>query len=208
MPGVRKRGEEIRHFILENVEGNPGSIAKITADNFDISRQAVNQHLKLLVTQKSLVPEGTRNKRTYKLHPEVTWEKTYVLNDKLEENVVWRNDVEKFVNDLPNNVIDILHYGFTEMLNNVIDHSESNSVHIALEQTALHTEIKIFDIGVGIFKKIKNSLNLDDERHAVLELAKGKLTTDPDNHTGEGIFFSSRVFDNFAILSGDILFHA
>lgn len=49
-------------------------------------------------------------------------------------------------------------------------------------------------------------MNLDDERHAVLELAKGKFTTDPDNHTGEGIFFSSRIFDEFAVLSGDVYY--
>ena len=45
-----------------------------------------------------------------------------------------------------------------------------------------------------------------DERHAVLELSKGKLTTDPANHTGEGIFFTSRIFDFFAILSGKVYF--
>ena len=45
-----------------------------------------------------------------------------------------------------------------------------------------------------------------DERHAVLELAKGKFTTDPANHSGEGIFFSSRMFDEFDILSGEVYF--
>ena len=49
-------------------------------------------------------------------------------------------------------------------------------------------------------------MELNDERHAVLELAKGKLTTDPANHTGEGIYFSSRMFDRFAILSGGVYF--
>ena len=32
------------------------------------------------------------------------------------------------------------------------------------------------------------------------------LTTDPDHHSGEGIFFSSRVFDGFEILSGGVFF--
>jgi hypothetical protein len=49
-------------------------------------------------------------------------------------------------------------------------------------------------------------MDLLDERHAVLELAKGKLTTDPARHTGEGIFFSSRMFDKFDILSGGTYF--
>jgi hypothetical protein len=62
------------------------------------------------------------------------------------------------------------------------------------------------DDGVGIFRKIQKALGLLDERHAVLELAKGKLTTDPANHSGEGIFFTSRMFDEFGILSGGVYF--
>ena len=39
-----------------------------------------------------------------------------------------------------------------------------------------------------------------------MELAKGKLTTDPQRHTGEGIFFTSRMFDSFDIISGGVYF--
>ncbi|MGC1188885.1 MAG: STAS-like domain-containing protein, partial [Candidatus Acidiferrales bacterium] len=53
--------------------------------------------------------------------------------------------------------------------------------------------------GIGIFKKIQEAFNLPDQRYAILELAKGKLTTDPARHTGEGVFFSSRMFDKFSI---------
>jgi hypothetical protein len=41
---------------------------------------------------------------------------------------------------------------------------------------------------------------------SILELAKGKLTTDPTNHTGEGIFFSSKLFDAYDIRSGNLHF--
>jgi hypothetical protein len=68
------------------------------------------------------------------------------------------------------------------------------------------TRISVHDSGVGIFRKIAKALNLEDDRHAVLELSKGKVTTDPANHTGEGIFFSSRVFDLFRMLSGGVYF--
>ena len=34
----------------------------------------------------------------------------------------------------------------------------------------------------------------------MLELSKGKLTTDSANHSGEGIFFTSRMFDVFLSL--------
>jgi hypothetical protein len=64
----------------------------------------------------------------------------------------------------------------------------------------------IFDDGVGIFRKVKSRLNLEDERHAILELSKGKLTTDPARHSGEGIFFTSRMFDRFSLGSGNLEF--
>jgi hypothetical protein len=64
----------------------------------------------------------------------------------------------------------------------------------------------VADDGEGIFLKIQRALDLYDPREAILELAKGKLTTDPTNHTGEGIFFASKVFDAFDIRSGRLHF--
>ena len=92
------------------------------------------------------------------------------------------------------------------MFNNVIDHSAASIVSVSVRKTAATSTIDIYDNGVGIFKKIQAALKLVDERHAVLELAKGKFTTDPANHSGEGIFFSSRMFDEFDILSGEVYF--
>lgn len=206
MVGIRKRGEEIRQFILDNTQHHPKDVVKMAAHNFGISRQAVNKHVKRLVEQKALLARGTTRNRHYILHPLVQWEHIYTLNGKLEEDVVWRNDIVSLLGDLPNNVIDIWHYGFTEILNNAIDHSSGQHVSVKVRKTATNCEIVIYDNGVGIFKKIQQELNLYDERHSVLELAKGKLTTDPDNHTGEGIFFSSRMFDDFRILSGNVYF--
>jgi STAS-like domain of unknown function (DUF4325) len=120
--------------------------------------------------------------------------------------VVWSKDVSLVLGEQPRNVLDIWHYGFTEMLNNAKDHSQGSFIHVDIAKTAISTRMTIMDDGVGIFKKIQAALNLIDERHAVLELAKGKFTTDPAHHSGEGIFFTSRMFDYFRILSGDVFF--
>jgi hypothetical protein len=40
----------------------------------------------------------------------------------------------------------------------------------------------------------------------LLELSKGKFTTDPKRHTGEGVFFTSRAFDHFEIAAGGLVF--
>ena len=59
----------------------------------------------------------------------------------------------------------------------------------------------IKDNGIGIFKKIVRDHNLKNENEAIFELKKGKLTSDAENHSGEGIFFTSKVVDYFLISS-------
>lgn len=120
--------------------------------------------------------------------------------------MVWRNDAAPILGKLPENIRDIWQYGFTEMFNNAVHHSGGSEIIVRVRKTAVDTEMVLIDNGVGIFKKIQTELNLLDERHAILELSKGKLTTDPKAHTGEGIFFASRMFDSFDILSGGVYF--
>jgi hypothetical protein len=205
--GLRKRGEDIRRFILENVSKHPTDIATLTAEEFSISRQAVNKHLQKLVSQSLLSAEGTTRDRRYTLRTLVDKEFTYALDGNLKEDVVWRKDVSPLFAELPENVRLILQYGLTEIVNNAIDHSSGTTVTVRILETAMTSIIQVIDDGEGIFKKIQREFNLGDERHALLELAKGKLTTDPAHHSGEGIFFSSRMFDGFMIFSGKTVFH-
>jgi len=206
MVRLRKRGEEIRRFILENIEEHPKDIVKVTSDKFDISRQAVNKHIQILIKQQAISVNGKRKGRVYLLYPIKQLEKKYALDGKIQEDVVWRNDVAFLLKELPRNAVDIWSYCFTEIFNNAIDHSSGKYITVQIIKTAVFTRINIYDDGEGIFKKIQRELRLLDESHAVLELSKGKLTTDPTRHTGEGIFFSSRMVDDFIILSGKTYF--
>jgi anti-sigma regulatory factor (Ser/Thr protein kinase) len=203
---IHARGEDIRRFILENVEKHPNDVSKVTAQRFGITRQAVNKHLQRLTSEHALTETGNTRNRIYRLAPLVEWKQTYEIKPGLAESAVWANDVRPMLGALPDNVTDIWHYGFTELFNNAIDHSQGTTIIVKISKTAATTEMELYDDGVGIFKKIQTALGLLDERHAVLELAKGKFTTDPKNHSGEGIFFSSRMFDNFTILSGNVYF--
>lgn len=201
MVRITQKGELIRQFILNNIREHPKDIAHFTANKFGISRQAVNKHLKILIDQNAIESKGATNNHVYSISVIKQNRKTYDLNGSLQEDVVWRNDIAPSIIQYPDNVKEIWHYCFTEILNNAIDHSSGSNVLIEITKTAIDTEIMIYDNGEGIFRKIQRELNLLDERHAILELQKGKLTTDPKNHTGEGIFFSSRLMDNFNILS-------
>ena len=130
----------------------------------------------------------------------------YNIAEGLMEDRVWRTDILPLLETLPTNVIGLWEFSFSEMLNNAIDHSGGSVVDVTVSESEENTEILVKDNGIGIFKKIQQSMNLLDERHAVLELSKGKLTTDPTSHSGQGIFFTSRLVDSFHILSGEAAF--
>ncbi|MHB8138398.1 MAG: STAS-like domain-containing protein [Smithellaceae bacterium] len=201
MAKLRKRGEEIRSFILDLVENNATKLIPQTMNKFEITRQAVFQHIQHLIKRDMLIHT---NHGVYELRPQEEWSETLSVSSNSEEDVVWREKIATRIGKLPDNALNIWYYGFTEMFNNVVDHSGSNDVLITIRKTAQTTQMDIADHGVGIFNKIKNAMGLLDERHAVIELTKGKLTTDPTSHSGEGIFFTSHMFDAFYILSGEV----
>ncbi len=206
MTRIKTRGEDIRRFILDEVGKHPSDICKLTSEKFGITRQAVNKHLQRLITEHVLMTTGNTRSRTYKLSPLQEWSKEYPITPDLAEDLVWTNDIRAVLGQLPENVLTIWHYGFTEMFNNAIDHSAGSEILVHIQKTAVDAEIYVIDDGIGIFKKVQTALGLLDERHAILELHKGKLTTDPQRHSGEGIFFTSRMFDSFVIMSGGVHF--
>lgn len=202
----RDRVQQIREYVLSNVAAHPRDIARITALHFGISRQSVAKHLKNLVNEGLLAGSGRTTARQYQLNPIVQVVYQLDVSPRLEEDVVWREKILSLMGDANDNVIRICNYGFTEMLNNVIEHSQAATGLVGFTRYATKIEIMVHDNGIGIFNKIQMELNLNDARHALLELSKGKLTTDQAKHTGEGIFFVSRMFDEFSILSGALYF--
>ncbi len=201
---MKPRTAAIHAALLDAVQEHPKDLAAFVANQFGITRPAILRHIKTLLDAGFLEATGTTRK-TYSLGE--NRERIRVLPlAGLDEWLVWSRDFAELVANLPENVGDIAHRGFTEMLNNAIDHSGGSEVVIGLRIFQGRLEMVITDDGEGIFHRITRLLNLADERLALLELSKGKLTTDPANHTGEGIFFTSRMFDHFSIRSGNLAF--
>lgn len=201
---IRPAGEAVRSYILRNIR-KPGLAAKVST-KFGITRQAANRHLRQLAAEGSILASGKTQNREYRLARTDSHKFHYSIAKGLDEDTVWRVDVRPLLANLPQNVTDIWHWAFTEMFNNAIDHSEGTTISVRVTKTAVDAEIMILDDGIGIFKKLKDRFNLDDERHALLELSKGKMTTDPKRHSGQGIFFTSRMVEKFEILSGETYF--
>ena len=205
------RGAQVRQFILAQVDDHPHDVAQWTARRFNLTRQAVNLHIQRLLADADLIRKGKTRRTRFYLAPKKTWQKRYKLSGRSSsqsEHDVWESGILPRLSDLPDNALDIWRYCFTEMFNNAIDHSGGSRATVRLKRTAVNVEIAIIDNGVGIFKKIQRAMKFPDARYSTLELAKGKFTTDPERHTGEGIFFTSKMLDGFDICSGGVYFAA
>lgn len=206
MAGVRENGEKVREFLIQGIVEKEPQLVTSAVRKFGISRQAVLKHVERLKAQNAILVTGTKRKPVYELIPIQVVEQDFPLIEGLEEHEVWERLVLPLISNLPANVLGIWIHAFTEMFNNAIDHSGGQTIHVQVTLSAQATEIQVSDNGIGIFKKIQGELDLQDERHALFELSKGKLTTDPKNHSGEGIFFTSRMLDRFEILAGGLFY--
>lgn len=192
----------VRQFILNNLSDK--KLVSVVAEKFGLSRTAVYKNIQKLVSDGLITHNLARKGRVYELSTKI-YKFIYKISNSLSESDVWKKDIESHI-PIKENVLNIWSYGFTEMFNNAIDHSEGTHIIVQIDVTAIDTKMYIIDNGVGIFSKIKNKFNFANEHEAILELSKGKLTTNQTKHTGEGIFFTSRIFDRFFIASHGIVF--
>lgn len=201
----KTKQERIKNYILQKInEGNKNIVQKTSAE-FAISLTTIYRYLHELednniIRKNEVTKEYELISTMHDFH--------YGLHDKIfqDEDLMFIKEVEPYIKDLPFNVYKIWEYSFTEMMNNVIDHSESPNVSCLIVRNFLETTITIVDFGIGIFEKIKAHYGYETLDNAISELFKGKLTTDTQYHSGEGIFFTSRALDRFAALSSGKIF--
>jgi len=192
----KEEKDKIKEFLLKTISigENP---YKAMENNFKISRQTVSKYLNELVEKNYITKNSKGN---YAINFYIFESKIY-KNKNLEEDIVYDELIKKYEIDKKNNVKHILVYAFTEMLNNAIEHSEGTEISIHYTENYFNIFVIIKDNGIGIFRKIVRDHNLKNENEAIFELKKGKLTSDAENHSGEGIFFTSKVVDYFLISS-------
>lgn len=190
--------------VTRDVLVHPKDLTKFYSETEKITRAAAARYVLQLEREGWIARSGSATRPIFSPGYKRRVSQLYALKD-LEEDVIWTRDFRPYFN-LKANVTNIAAHGFTEMVNNAIDHSSGSSVFVAVSQTEKSITMVIADDGIGIFEKISEALNLADKRQALFELSKGKLTTDPSKHSGEGVFFTSRMFDNFEIEANGLQF--
>jgi len=195
----------IEQALLDHVDAHPRELVRVVADKFETTRPTVLARVGALLREDYLRREGGSTRPIY-LKGEARRRLVAIPLSGLTEDQVWATEVAPLLTNIKENIRVICQHAVTEMVNNAIDHSQGLLLTLFVDRSRRRVRIVIDDDGIGIFRKIANAAELPDERLALLELAKGKFTTDPKNHSGEGVFFTSRMCDRFQIVSGDLLF--
>ena len=196
--------ERIIFYLLEKIKQGKENISRTVSEEFGINQATVHSYLNELMNS-GVIRRVKRGEYTL-----VVSEYEYTLHrsegDLDTDTYAFERCLKEHIADLPQNVRGIWAYAFSTMVNNVMDHSEAETMRVIIRRDYLDTQALILDDGIGIFEKIRSHFRMKSLDEAIQELFKGKLTTDEKNHSGEGIFFTSKLMDEFFILSDGKVF--
>ncbi len=192
--------------VIDDLLAEYGTIANrnvVTATG--ATRQAVHAQLQSMVQAGQLVRQGAgRGVRYRSVHPRRRFR--YPLAG-LDEDLVWRQvraEVPE-LRELPEPADRALHTAVVELVNNAISHSRGRYVEVQFRRAHDRLIVEVFDDGTGIFDHLAHENELADSMEALRQLTKGRLTTKPTEHTGEGLFLLSKIADFFEVESGGLL---
>lgn len=203
---------DVKELILKTLDKKGEVKAAEIVKSTGFSRAYVNRFFRELREEGVLTLIGKANLAKYiladkevvvKARGSVTKVYRILVNKNLNEDIVL-GEIRKetgIFQGLSKNISDILDYAFTEMLNNAIEHSRSKRIEVRMEKNKNNIFFEVRDKGIGIFANIMKEKSVNSENEAIQELLKGKQTTEPASHSGEGIFFTSKVGDIFTIQS-------
>ncbi len=202
---------KLEEQILKLAEENKRITAAQIKESAGVSRQYINVLINKLISEGKLLKGGSTSDAFYVLPKNInlvtaqTRISRRLNNHDLKEHEVLDDLTQQalFYSSLKDNIKAIFNYAFSEMLNNAIDHSKSKTIQAEVLKDKENLTFVINDVGIGVFKNVMQKRGLASELEAIQDLLKGKTTTQPQAHSGEGIFFTSKVADVFKLQSFD-----
>jgi anti-sigma regulatory factor (Ser/Thr protein kinase) len=170
-----------------------------------ISRVWVSASISQLVKQGTLIKSGSTTNARYALAENASELGSSISKHLIRQNLKEHEVLDKinhqapFLIQLNENIRSVFDYAFSEMLNNAIEHSRSEFVDIKIGVDEKNLWFIISDNGIGVFRNVMAKRNLVSEFEAMQDILKGKTTTHPHAHSGEGIFFTSKIADSFTL---------
>ena len=184
----------IRLLAIEPEGVSAGEVAR----HVGVTRQAAHYHLRRMVETGDLERTGGGRSTRYRATADLDLRLPIA---GLDESRVWHDvrDRTPALVQARDNVRAILAYAFTEMVNNAIEHSGGTEVRVIFRAADGRFAFEVHDDGIGAYRHLRERFGLEDDLAALQLLTRGKETTSPDRHSGEGIFFTSRAVDRFEL---------
>lgn len=202
--------ENIKEYIMGLVTQGKTIKSADIGTHFGVSRQYIGKILNNLIDKGLLVKVGSTRSAFYvspqllEQLPNIGLKKHFKNHDLREHEILQRVITElPIIKKLPDHIQSIFDFAFSEMVNNAIEHSQSPTIEIRVVKHDDILEFVVSDLGIGVFRNIMKKRNLASELEAIQDLLKGKTTTQPQAHSGEGIFFTSKAANVFILESFD-----
>lgn len=193
---TRSRAERLRDLVDRR-----GEVAnRDVVEALGVSPATAHRLLQALVVGEALERHGKGPASRYRLR---SVRRSFRIRG-LEEDRAWQELSERIarVRPLGPSEAHSLQYAATEILNNAVEHSRGTRVEVRVAFGAQgSTATSVRDDGVGVFRRVCDDFGFATPRDAIVQLEKGKLTSDPENHSGEGLFFSSKAVARFRLES-------
>jgi len=196
------------NYLLQRIFEEDPDFVDHTMAAFSVSRSTVYNYINALQNAGEL--ERVGGSMPYRV---VYRTARFTIDTSKEdsEDRIFRRDVAPLLADLPQNVQKIWRYAFTAMLNNAFEHAGASAVNCVVNRNRLSTIVGVIDNGVGIFRRIamterEKTGDVLTPAEAATLLFAGGYTGAPGAHAGQGIFFTARLMDHFAIRSDAELF--
>ena len=189
------------------------------AEAAGVSRQAAHRPLARWRQEGALLSEGKGRATRYRgipvapsakegppPTPRAEFDRVYPLAG-LAEDSVWQHvdaRLRRLSSPAFRNARAIVQYALTEMVNNAIDHSGAREVRVRASAGDGRAWFLVEDAGVGAFERMREGLGLPDVLAGLQEISKGKRTSQPARHSGEGLFFTSKVADEFELVANGL----
>ena len=196
--------EQIKDFILENLTRHQKDIIKASIRKFGLSRQAILKHMHTLISEDRVVAYGKTRDRFYELKHLVNFSKTVDIKNSFSPDEILKKQILPNLNSVALNIYEICEFSIMALLSNALDHAQATKLHYNLYVSPNDVHFVLSDNGIGIFENLNNSLILEDIQVAAIEIAKGRITTDPQNHGGDELMTVIHLFNKVTIDSSGI----
>ena len=209
MSFTETKREEIKKYILRKIARGDAELLEKTMDNFGISVTTVKRYLKEML-ECGIIKYVPETGYPYQLIQSEHRTSISLTEYPQEEDVLFQQYISPYLADCNKNSRVIWQYCAAEILNNAIEHSHGTRIDIVMKCNALCRTVVISDDGDGVFSTLMKYMATNGWEHprledALVELCKGKITCDSRNHSGEGIFFSSKMMDSFVLWSDSLI---